>query len=194
MYPQFINISMAAREVSKKATQRKLAGKYSGRSHWPISKIIAETRRSPEASQHVINPLKPNLIYGIPLLELEAICYETASNATFKNGKRIRKDTPVLLTIVASFPRETQLNNQLSYEKWKVDTFNFTHSIYKSYLKSVVEHMDEEHPHLHFFILPSSGRAKDIHPGYFAEKGIKDAKIKKQRHSDGLKKFQDFYY
>lgn len=185
---------MAARQVSKKALQRKRAGKSSGRGHWPIAKILAEAGRAPEASKHVANPKKPKLIYGLNLHNLAVLIDEIAEKATFENGKKIRIDTPILLSIVASFPRETQLLDIKKYERWKIDTVNFIGSLYKSRLRTVIEHDDEANPHLHFFLVPDSGRAKDIHPGYYAERGSDDPKEKKKKHTLALKKFQDMYW
>lgn len=167
---QFIHIEVYAKQVSKKAiTRRTKENKDGTRSLRNVRQIIAEAKREPDACPHVENPLQPKHIYGVSLDEVEALAYESTDGKTDKRGRKLRDDTPIILAGIASYPREEYESNQDNFKRWLDDTIAWLHTEYGDNLKNITMHLDEPHPHIHFYAISPTGRAKDIHAGYIGE-------------------------
>lgn len=131
---------------------------------------------------HVDGPKPPNLIYGMPPQQVRKRHDELVAagyvEATLKDGttarRGIRKDRHTLLTAVASYPLLTEQvaagsADRAEYERWIELNIRWLKEMFGDRLVSVVEHVDEEHPHLHAFILPLgdvSCSARHLNPAW----------------------------
>lgn len=156
---QFIH----AETYSRKKTDKKFSAK----------EILDEAKRTDGACPHVENPEPPNLVYGLSLDDLESLHDEKCSSMKMTNNKgqtrSIRKDQQTLGTVVLSFPsiaekEDPKAYNQ-NYENWKKLSVDWLKEKYGDELKTVVEHVDESHPHLHAYLLPEDAKADKYNIG-----------------------------
>lgn len=132
-----------------------------------LRSIIAEAKREPgNIPSTVISVADPILIYGTDLDTLEniALNYYEKTKLKDKNGKekKLRKDANIILAGVISLNRE----NEELWEDYKNDSIQFLKEKYGDRLKTIVEHIDEEHPHFHFYVVPDVGEFFDlVHDG-----------------------------
>jgi hypothetical protein len=180
---QFIHIEAYARKASK-------VGKKSA---WTARDIANEADRKEGAHPHVENPKPPNILFGMSACEVvdfaeEAVEKETITGRT-KDGKSFRKavrsDVPIVLAGVTSFQNPNGLDengNERSdeqkreewerYEQWKTLTVEWLKDKYGDGLRSVIEHTDEEHPHLHFYVVAAKpSRTRTLYHDGFKEAG-----------------------
>ncbi|WP_405402803.1 plasmid recombination protein [Paracoccus sp. Ld10] len=166
--PQFLHLQSYSRKPNK-----------IGQS---VQQVLDEAAREPEFSQHVANPESPNLIYGLTpkqvRLKHDEIVASGHVDATLADGtvarRGIRKDRHTLLTAVASYPMLTSQVTQGSadrdgYERWIELNISWLNQTFGDRLVSIVEHVDEEHPHIHAFILPlgdASCSARHLNPAW----------------------------
>lgn len=169
--PQFLHIQSYSRKANK-----------IGQS---VQQILDEAGRAPEFCQHVENPEPPNLIYGLTPLQVrekhdeivESGYVEVALNDGTSARRGIRKDRHTLLTAVASYPLLTKQVAAESacreaYAHWIELNVCWLKETFGDRLISVVEHVDEEHPHIHAFILPfddPSCSARHLNPAWKAK-------------------------
>lgn len=154
-----------------------------------IAEIIAETRRSPEASLHVENPKAPIPVFGCDFDELvrrhDAIINQ--AQETLANGKKraVRKDTGSLFTCVLSHPAtpdecRNDTDVKAAVEAWAWDSVKWLRHDLKARggtLETVIMHIDEAHVHLHAYGLHSSGHADRLHPGKVSKKRAVEAAV-----------------
>lgn len=86
-------------------------------------------------------------------MEVLPLAEEWADQAKDARGYKMRKDGNVALVGVASLPREMEDD----FPEFAEATLKFLKEKYGDRLKSVVVHDDEEHPHLHFTVIPRKG-------------------------------------
>lgn len=200
---QFIHVDTYSESVSKKALSRRSKNNVNGKqksgtkSLLNLRQVIAEAKRENGSFPHVQNPLIPIKIFGINLDEVENLAIKSKIGQVDSKGRKLRTDTPVLLAGVASYPREEFDDDKLKFKSWLDDSAIWLQKVYGSNLKNITLHLDEEHPHIHFYAISPNGRAKDIHHGYMAESLIKnktDSNAKRLAYTDAMRKFQDQYY
>ncbi|ECT8281322.1 plasmid recombination protein [Escherichia coli] len=164
---QFIHIEDYGINISKKRSNNGTSEKYKketkGRS---VSQIISEAKRDNGFCSHVEKPEEPIILYGKSLDEVEKLAMEYHSKTKIidKNGKekKLRSDANVLLAGVISLNRE----NMEIWEDYKNDSIAYLKNKYGKKLISVIEHTDEEHPHIHFYCIQDIGKKFDlIHDG-----------------------------
>lgn len=180
---QFVHIecySLSSPKKARKGSPQK----------WSASDILAEAARRPGACDHVTEPLPPTLIHGTTLEQIEAELTDIQSNTRDAVGRRLRKDATVLLAGVASYPADGD-----DYEMWKQLTVEWLRCRFGENLRAVVEHLDESHPHLHFFIIdPIAGNVKGLHPGFAAAKGMANPVLQRKAYTEAMRAFQDEYW
>lgn len=148
---QFIHVDGYGRATGK--------GKKGGHN---VASIVAEAERVPEACPHIEAPQPPTLLYGCSPKEAGEQARAWASQAVDARGHALRKDGNCLLAGVVSLPAEMSLR----WEKYAADTLKWLKRQYGDRLLSVIEHKDEAHPHLHFYVVPRVGERFDtIHDG-----------------------------
>jgi hypothetical protein len=133
-------------------------------------------------------------------------------------GERIRKDTHTLACSVASYPDFTRPAPEgapsrptihdperlADYERWKADAIAFMQADAQRYgrkVLSIVEHLDEDHPHLHSLEIADNPRAdcKAAHPGLIAKTAAEkanpqDKKAATRAFKMAMSAYQDEYF
>lgn len=169
---QFIHIEAYARgkTTQKKATATKRT----------LREVIAEAKRETDSCAHVAEPKAPLLLYGKSLDDVEAEALDWAETYRDSKNRKARADAFVIVAGVISIPKTDKEN----WEEFKKTSIEYLKNKYKDDLKSVIEHTDEEHPHLHFYVVPKKGHKIDtIHEGIKARNEAKKEleKLKKLR-------------
>lgn len=160
-----------------------------------LKEIMEEQARIKEACPHVEDPRRPGLLYGVPPMEVLPLAEEWADQAKDARGYKMKKDGNVALVGVASLPREMEDD----FPEFAEATLKFLKEKYGDRLKSVVVHDDEEHPHLHFTVIPRKGeRFDDIHEGLKAKNEAKKNKQKGKAQNlayiGAMRELQDNFY
>lgn len=172
--------------------------------------ICAEGERDPDHSPHVAEPKPPVVLAGVTPMQAYEQIVEAHSQArdtvTLKNGKqaqrKLRTDAQVLLAAVASYPEPTETcdTDSPEFRDWIDRSIAFFTQEHGEPL-SVVMHLDESHPHLHFLTAPdlvAGERMADIHPGEKAKADVggKNAKKTEKREAwkDAMRSWQDRYH
>lgn len=164
---QFIHIEGYARVGSeqRRAPKKGKTGKVQVERKWSASEIVAEAERRPDACQHVAEPKPPVILYGGSPSEALKMAEEWANQAKDAQGRKLRKDGLCMLAGVVSLPAERKDDWHL-FKEAVIDELQKRHG---GRLRSAVEHIDEEHPHLHFYLVPFEGeRFEVLHPGRLA--------------------------
>ena len=167
-----------------------------------VSEVLGEALRKEGFCNHVEEPTAPNVLYG-DMANIEADCkhYHENHKNTDKNGKAkaLRSDANVLLAGVISL--EGIPENYEDWESYKKDAVKFLQEKYGENLAAVIEHTDEENPHLHFYILPKVGQKLDeLHDGKKAVLELKSKEPKalkgkqNKAYIEAMKTFQDKFY
>lgn len=167
-----------------------------------VREVLGEALRKEGFCNHVQEPEAPGVLYG-DLNAIEALCVDYHKNHknTDKNGKEksLRSDANVLIAGVVSLEGIEQ--NYKDWDQYKIDVLGFLKEKYGENLAAVVEHTDEENPHLHFYIVPKIGQKLDeLHDGKKAvlELKKKEPKALKGKQNkiyiEAMKAFQDEFY
>ena len=163
---QFHHLESYARVAGKKKT-----GGHS------IYSISAEAERQAGACDHVPSPQPPNLLYGCMPSEAAQQAAAWAEQAKDSRGHALRKDGLCLGGGVITWPAE---RSQEEWEAYRDSSIAWLQSKHGNRLLSVVEHLDEPHKHIHYYLIPQEGERFDVlHPGRAAAAGAKAAGKKK---------------
>lgn len=153
---QFLHLEGYARHGSKQGEKAR---------KWSASEIAAEAMRDPDACPHVEQPKAPKVLYGGTPREAAKLAESWADSAKDAQGRALRKDGLALAAGVVSLPAD-QAND---WPRFREATVAWLKKQYGERLRSVVEHTDEAHPHLHFYAVPLPGeRFEVLHPGRLA--------------------------
>lgn len=170
-----------------------------------VSGVLDEASRVPEASTHVADPQPPQWLLGSREIveaavvehQQEVLQIVQMADGTVRHRKR-RKDARCLVAGIASHPLAMSAMNNSNAEgvkSWVNDTLSWLKTQFGKHLKGCVLHLDESHPHLHYFVV---GDAQRLHPGMRGEvKGktrIADPVIRMEAHKQGLRSFLDDYH
>ncbi len=140
-------------------------GRTPGRRQEPyatIEGIVAEATRVPANSPRVSHPVKPKLIYGADPRDVGVEAVSLSLLANDRIGRRLRSNGAVLLAGVVSYPMPVSCMGEFVsdydvYHHWRTLVVDWLKLEHGDRLKSVVEHVDEDMLHLHFFSLPTIG-------------------------------------
>lgn len=189
---QFIHVESYARFGS----ERKDPKTSKVKKKWSIREIVAEARRENGATSHIekLQVLDSGLVYGMPLLDLEKVATDWGDNSKDKTGKKLRKDGHCLLAGVISLPD----SEKEDWEKFKAKSIEWLKKNYGDRLQTVVEHLDESHPHIHFYCVPKPGETFEvIHEGQAAaKKAAAQGKVKGEQNKayiEAMRGFQDAF-
>jgi Plasmid recombination enzyme len=197
---QFIHLESYSR-VSKKPSGTSVGSKS-------IRSIIAEVDREEHACPHIKLPKKPIIVFGQSPSVVEKELMLNAEQAKDPLGRKIRRDTHILLAGVASYPTPiSELENSLEnegFQSWLKLNIAFLKNEFGNNLKSIIVHQDETYPHIHFYSTPRRGEPfnlNDIHPGkkeqekHLIIRGDKNnRKERVSAYKNGLRQFQDRYH
>ena len=153
---QFLHIEGYARQGSQQ-------GK--GPRKWSAREIAAEAMREPDACPHVTQPQPPVVLYGCTPIEAAKMAHDWADNSKDAKGRKLRADGLAMLAGVVSLSSEQRHD----WPRFRAATVEWLKQQFGPRLRSVVEHTDEAHPHLHFYAVPLPGeRFEVLHPGRLA--------------------------
>ena len=193
---QFLHIDTVARCPPKKATSKR----------WSLDDVLAEAGRVRGACPHVPVPKPAHRVLGVSLLAVKQGALMRADAARDARGRQLRKDAPVMLAGVASYPvRVAELDEAAmkDYERWEARVVAWLDRRFGVRLASVVRHSDEAFPHLHFFIVPDMPQGGhldlgSIHPGIAAREAAKAAglgsKESNRAYCDAMRRLQSDFY
>lgn len=170
-----------------------------------VSGILDEATRVPDASKHVTAPKPPKWLWGsrdavdgaVEAHQSQDMQLVHMADGTVHKRKR-RKDARCMVAGVASHPLSMMELNQANangVQAWVKDTLKWLKTRFGKNLKGCLLHLDESHPHLHFFVV---GDAQRLHPGLKNEvqgtTRISDSDARMAAHKEGLKTFLDDYH
>lgn len=193
---QFLHIDVVARAVPKKATAKR----------WPLRDVLAEAGRETAACPHIEAPRPPKRLFGLALPEVERATMCQAEEARDAKGRKLRKDAPVMLAGVLSYPvalDDMDEPARADYAAWEARSLRWLSGRYGDTLASVIRHDDETYPHLHYFIVPhlTAGRSLDfeaVHPGIAAREAAKQdgksAKEANRAYCEAMRNLQDDFH
>lgn len=144
MEAQFARVESFGLSVSKQAKTKK--------NKTTILGVCAEGARVEGFTSHVENVEPADVVFGINPMALfkEIETRFAAQNLNRKaSGERSRqKDSLLMSAGVFSYPGEVDDN----FFAWQADCIEYLKKEYGDNLKSVVVHLDESNPHLHFYL------------------------------------------
>lgn len=179
---QFFRYEAYGRKGSSRTTKGKTKTKLS------VAEVAAEAGRVAGHCDHVKDPQPPKQLFGCSVFELEAMCESYAKTVKDGAGKKLRSDAPTLLAgVISCGAHDADL-----WEKHKALSLEFLKKKYGERLKCVLEHNDEEHPHMHFYVIPNDGEAfENVHEGRAAaatfKQGIKDGTATKKQECNAYR-------
>ena len=171
--------------------------------------VAAEGERVPENSRHVEEPKPPILLAGVmptvAWVEVDRRRSLAKDPVRLKSGRvamrQLRSDANIMVAAVASHPEPVATCDTESpeFQDWLKRTIAFLTEQHGEPL-SVVMHLDESHPHVHFLAAPdleNGERITDIHVGLKAMDdvgGRRAGKIeKKSAFNAAMRLYQDSY-
>ncbi len=196
---QFLHVSLYGSQPRK------------GEQAWAsITGIVQEGARAPGAARHVPYPAEPTVLYGITPIAAGTIALEHARQARDAKGRHLRRDGAVLLAAVLSYPVRRDLVEDRDapdaldlYRAWRADAVDWCRDQYGEALLSVIEHADEDYPHLHAYAVPALGPDdrlmwEIIHPGRAAlrqaEGETKSKAEQRAAYKGAMQVLQDEYH
>jgi hypothetical protein len=169
--PQFAHIQTWSRKPNK-----------AGQS---IDHVIAEANRDPEFSTHVENPIPPRVLLGNPATFAADHAAHVAARSTIaimadgsQKSRAIRNDRHTMASIVMSYPvpRSAIVSDEAKAKlaAWEQRNLDWLREKYGGQLRVALAHDDENHPHLHAWLLPDDpgADATTLHPGKVAKKEV----------------------
>lgn len=193
---QFLHVDTVARAVPKKATAKR----------WSLRDVLAEAGRETAACPHIEAPRPPKRLFGLTLPAVERAALLQAEEARDAKGRKLRKDAPVMLAGVLSYPvavADMDERARTDYDAWEARSLRWLSGRYGDTLASVVRHEDETYPHVHFFIVPhlTSGKSLNfeaVHPGIAAREAGKRAgkspKEANRAYCEAMRGLQDDFH
>jgi hypothetical protein len=193
---QFLHVDIVSRAVPKKSLAKR----------WALRDVLAEAGREAGSCPHVETPRPPARLFGLNLPDVERATLRQAEEARDAKGRRLRKDSPVMLAGVLSYPVAVANMNertQTDYAAWEGRSLKWLARRYGDTLASVVRHEDEAYPHLHYFVVPhlTTDRHLDleaVHPGIAAREAAKRAgksvKEANRAYCEAMRGLQDDFH
>lgn len=212
---QFVRIETYSRKCRTTARQRdrqrtgNTPGARKAQQRIGVSELADELMRQPEASPHVPNPEPPRVLDGMDPREIDALLDERRQErrrTLRRTGiKPPRQDTHMLEGAVASFPTAMhEMDDQAweAYRAWRDDAVAFFEEDMRQRgvePLSVVEHFDENHPHIHILGTPTpegSTRldARQTHPGHAAAAQVEDTGQAGNAYRQAMREWQNRFY
>lgn len=181
---QFIHVEVYARKAG--------AQKSGGHN---LASIVAEAEREPGACPHISEPKPPVLVHGCLPNEAARLAAEWAQSSKDARGRSLRIDGLCMLAGTVSLERA----RDAIWREFLTHTVAWLKGIYACRLISIVEHKDEEHPHLHFYCVPAMGeRFEVLHPGRLAaSEALRQGKPKGAQNSaykSAMRVFQNTFW
>ena len=173
---QFVHVDSYSSARPKARTRRGGTTGTSARK-WSASDVLDEATREPDACKHVESPLPPTWLVGSREdVERAGDAWAAVTVTQSKKGERaVRSDAPWLAAGVVSLPKE----RASEWPEFRDATVAHLRKKYGGRLRGVVEHLDEPHPHLHFYVVPEPGESFGaVHQGYAAKTAARKSGVK----------------
>jgi hypothetical protein len=181
---QFIRVESYGRSSPKKAKSGFCQN---------INDVINEANRVPGNFPHVDNPSPPVLLHGRPLDEIAGVCEGWAGSMKDAKGRALRKDALCLLAGVITAPEGME-----DWPAFRDESVKWLKKKYGDSLECVVEHVDEDNPHIHFYVVPRPGqRFETVHEGRAASDAITGTKMRASKqvaYDAAMTMFQDRFH
>jgi len=193
---QFFHIDVISRTVPKKSVAKR----------WSLAEVLAEVNRAAAACPHVESPRKPRHLFGLLPQHVEREVVRLVDEARDVKGRKLRKDSPVMLAGVLSYPiawADIDERSRVDLATWEERSLRWLTGRFGDTLASVVSHDDEAFPHLHFFVVPhltGEGRldVEAVHPGISAREAAKragkSAKEANRAYCEAMRTLQDEFH
>lgn len=184
-----------------------------------VREIADEAERLDGACPHVGNPQPPTILEGIRPSEVVALIEQriAAQNKQLRRLRKeqpdrkeslrgIRSDTHVMIASVFSFPDPVEDMDEADYLRWRKDVIAFARDDAArngAEVLSIVEHLDETHPHVHVLAVPICADdnmrmdAKRCHEGHREQDRHKDngwSGSPSRSYKQAMRGWQDRYY
>lgn len=184
-----------------------------------VSDIADEAERLDGACPHVGNPQPPTILEGMRPSEVVALIEQRIAeqNKLLRRLRKeqperkealrgIRSDTHVMIGSVFSFPDPVEDMNEADYLRWRRDVIAFARDDAvrnKAEVLSIVEHLDEAHPHVHVLAVPICADdnmrmdAKRCHEGHREQDRHKDhgwSGSPSRSYKQAMRSWQDRYH
>jgi hypothetical protein len=148
------------------------------------------------------------VVFGLHPVAAFSLANERAGQAIDKAGRKLSITALVVLVGVATWPlltSEVRTDTQAMehYLYWRKMTIQWLERQWGEQLKTVVEHLDEDRPHLHYAVVPDLDpdgrlRIESVHAGYRAANKCKaeggSPRDQKAAYKAEMRCFQDDYY
>lgn len=157
-----------------------------------IDEVVAEAERAQSAAPHVANPKPPIRLHGCSPSEAAERAKTWAEGVRDSKGRKMRKDGLCLAAGVISMPDEMRKD----WPRYREAVVRWLKKQYGDRLLSVVDHQDENHPHLHFYAVARDGESFDrLHPGRTAAAAAAargaDKKTQRVEYMNAMRAWQD---
>lgn len=196
---QYINKIWAARiQLDKKETVI-VRGKEIKPIAWSAIDLLSEAMRIDGYIPHVKRPQPPNILYACDdeirsnPLKVAEMAERWADSRKAVTGRAHQRNSPVLAGVVISLPKE-MLDE---WQAFRDAALQWLKDKYGDRLKLVIEHLDEENPHFHAYLIARHGLDKNqkpfsepfgaVHEGYAESRSTRRDAIKKNGSSAGAK-------
>ena len=208
---QFLHIETYGTVVSEAKLKAKARKKTQTDTPLSVQQVIDEALRRPGNCDHVAKPQRPIEHFStIPLGQLAAEVMRRKEASTDLIGRAVRKDALCMIGGVASFPvpiAAMQEKDWVDFEDFLNYTERFLKRRFGKALVNMTTHVDEKHPHVHFYCIPESGEGLftliGLHPGVTAKERVGKAvkggskeltKKRNKAYVEAMRKFQDDFY
>lgn len=159
-----------------------------GHKKWSAKGVLDEASRVPSASRHIDNQPPQPPIWLVGSRKAVEDAGEAWRKVTHVGTRKARSDSPWLAAGVVSLPR----GMQSVWEDFRKQVVTWLQRRYKRYLRAVVQHLDEEHPHLHFYVVPEPNESFGVvHEGYRAREEGRKCGHPGRFYVDAMRKYQD---
>lgn len=166
-----------------------------------FSSVARELMRHVDAVPHVKNPLPPQILFGVDAYQAEKEIRRRAERARDKIGRKIRRDALLVLAGVMSYERTEALQDKQKFKQWIHSNIDYLRTKYKKNLLSVILHLDEEHPHVHYIVAPDDTDVNGMcnimyqfEPIYARQTTQGGRKAKFDAYKKAARSLQDEYY
>lgn len=176
------------------------------KSTWSASDIVAEALRIPEHCAHVMNVLPPIHHFGVEPGKLQSLLTEIEEKSkkvdvlTSKLGlRKQRSDTPIVVGAVFSIPHHPRERDTQFCVAWRKRTIRWIRRHYgDDRIMCILEHIDEDHQHLHVLVHNFGASVKPRMAGHTAVQEAREAGTEKkdlgEAYRAGYVALQDAYW
>jgi hypothetical protein len=183
-----------------------------------VSDVAKEAARIEGHAPHVDTPAPPVIIFGMNPVdipdEIESRIHASKSALRGSGRSPVRRDTHVLEGMVFSHPCYCQPSPiglpslgdatvREEYLAWRTATIDWAHANSAKRgleILSIVEHLDEGHPHIHVLSIARNDRldAKAAHPGHVAKNMAvavgESPAMANRKYKEAMREWQDEYH